>query len=149
MAVRVDDPVRVEVVMLVKVKAAVLGLKLPEEPSVLDEPIDEVRQAICNYCNIDFVPAELKYVWANMVVDYLRWAVSLAASGSAGAVAPGGSTTATIVSSLKEGDTTIGFSADTASQSSQAGNAHAIGAVLDQVVMNYLDQLNRFRKVVW
>ena len=146
---RVDDPVREEVVKLVQAKATLIGLTLPEDAMLLDEPIDEVRQAICNYCNIDYVPEELKYVWANMVVDYLRWATSLAGSASGGAVKPGGSSTATIVSSLKEGDTTIGFSADTSSQSSQAGNAHAIGAVLDQVVMNYQDQLNRFRRVVW
>ena len=146
---RVDDPVREEVVKLVQAKAKLIGLTLPEDATLLDEPIDEVRQAICNYCNIDYVPEELKYVWANMVVDYLRWTTSLAGSASGGAVKPGGSSTATIVSSLKEGDTTIGFSADTSSQSSQAGNAHAIGAVLDQVVMNYQDQLNRFRRVVW
>lgn len=147
MEVRIDDPVRVEVVKLVIAKADLIGL-WPEAPSVLDEPIDEVRQAICNYCNIDFVPAELKYVWANMAVDYFRWVDSLAASHSAGAILPGKSVPSR-VSSLKEGDTTIGFNADTSSQFSQAGNAHAIGAVLDQVVMNYRDQLNRFRKVVW
>lgn len=158
---RCDDVVRAMVFGIVLNKLTMLGYADPtpltpsgrksraDVPHPLDEPIDEVHQAICNYCNIDCVPEELKYVWANMVVDYWRWSTSVAGSGSGTPGKPNLSTVAITVASLKEGDTTIGFSADTASQSAQSGNAHSMAAVLDQVVMNYLDQLNRFRRVVW
>ena len=104
-----------------------------EDPTTF---VDEVEQAIMNYCNITAVPIELKFVWMSMVVDYLRWMDSLKPSPS-GNVAP------TALSSIREGDTTLGFSVNA------SGNAHNLQGVLDQVVMNYQDQLNRFRKVVW
>ena len=148
MVTRVDDALRSEVRQTVQSKLALMGFTVPEPATPLDEPLDEVRQAICNYCNIDFVPLELKYVWANMVVDLWRWMQSLAVDNSSSGQ-PNVSGMSVMVSSLKEGDTTVNFSAATSAHSVQAGSAHSIAGALDQVVTNYQDQLNRFRRVVW
>ena len=39
--------------------------------------VEEVELSILNYCNIAEVPEALKFVWANMVVDYWRFGVHL------------------------------------------------------------------------
>lgn len=120
----------------------------PKEPD-LEMEIEEVEQAILNYCNITVVPTDLRYVWANMIVDYLTWVDAQnetnTSSGGSGEV----SSTPVYLSSIKEGSTTIGFSADTNGQTSNALNAHTIKGALDAVVMNYKDALNKFRKVAW
>ena len=140
------EALKAEVVSIIKSKASLLGLTIPEGTETT--LVNEVEEAICNYCNISQVPSELKHVWANMAIDLLRWYLSVAGTQSEGGT-PSVSTAPVMMSSLKEGDTTIGFSADVSSQRSKAENAHNIAGSIDQVVMNYQDQLNRFRKVVW
>lgn len=115
-------------------------------PTDLESYIEEVEMSILNYCNLNQVPKELKFVWVNMVIDYVKW---IAQQASATDAVPKKSSTPTVLSSLKEGDTTIGFSADTSSVEYQASNAHKLENVLDKIVMNYEDSLNRFRRVVW
>ena len=116
-------------------------------PTDLDSYVDEVELAIQNYCGISQVPAELKFVWVCMVIDYLRW-VERQKKPSSGS-RPQQSSTPTVLSSIKEGDTTLGFSADTAATEYQVGNSHKMTDVLDRIVMNYENALNRFRRVVW
>ena len=121
----------------------------------LEMLILEVEQAIMNYCNISKVPEALKYVWANMVVDYWRWIVTIITDNATegdSTNAPGSSTTATMVASVKEGDTTVSYVADSstsASSVSYPGNAHSMQGVLDKVIMNYVDSLNKFRRIEW
>jgi len=115
-------------------------------PTDLESYVEEVEYAILNYTNLNQVPRELKFVWVNMLVDYFKWVEQQVAAKE---VAPKKSSTPTVLSSLKEGDTTLGFSADTSSVEYQASNAHKLADVLDQIVMNYFDSLNRFRRVVW
>ena len=43
-----------------------LGVDSPSD-ALLDINIDEIEQAILNYCNIDIVPKQLMYTFANMV----------------------------------------------------------------------------------
>lgn len=117
-------------------------------PSSLESYVDEVELSINNYCNTSSVAEDLKFVWVNMLVDYLRWVVRIAAS-KGNTSSPGSSSTPTILTSLKEGDTTLGFSADTAGKASQEASAHKVASSLDQVVMNYADALNKHRRVVW
>ena len=45
-----------------------LGVDSPSD-ALLDINIDEIEQAILNYCNIDVVPKQLMYTFANMVCD--------------------------------------------------------------------------------
>lgn len=106
-------------------------------PADITSYIDEVEMSIKNYCNIDSVPEELKFVWVSMTMDYFRWLQASKPDPSSGNVSP------TVLTSLREGDTSLGFSVDT------SAIAHSSQNVLDQVVLNYQDQLNRFRKVVW
>lgn len=116
--------------------------------------VEEVELSILNYCNIAEVPEALKFVWANMVVDYWRYLCELATSNasSGSETEPGSSTSATMVTSIREGDTQISFAADSKSSSSNtsyAGNAHTMSGVLDSIVLNYNDSLNKFRRIVW
>ena len=116
--------------------------------------VEEVELSILNYCNIAEVPDALKFVWANMVVDYWRYLCELASSNesSESETEPGSSTTATMVTSIREGDTQISFSADPKSSSSNTsyvGNARTMSGVLDSIVLNYNDSLNKFRRIVW
>lgn len=109
-------------------------IAVPEDTSSY---IDEVEQSIKNYCNIDTVPEELKFVWISMTMDYLRWVPPYKKDPTSGNGSP------IALTSLREGDTNLGFSIDT------HAIAHSSQNVLDQIVLNYQDQLNRFRRVVW
>ena len=116
--------------------------------------VEEVELSILNYCNIAEVPDALKFVWANMVVDYWRYLCELVSSNesSKSETEPGSSTTSTMVTSIREGDTQISFAADPKSSSSNTsyvGNARTMAGVLDSIVLNYVDSLNKFRRIVW
>jgi len=115
-------------------------------PTDLESYVEEVEYSILNYTNLNQVPQELKFVWVNMLIDYFKWVEQHATAKEASSKK---SSTPTILSSLREGDTTLGFSADTSSVEYQASNAHKLSDVLDKIVMNYVDSLNRFRRVVW
>lgn len=123
-------------------------------PSDWEYPIKEVEQAILNYCNICAVPRDLRFIWANMIIDYLRWMDAVRKANEANSDGgPGGAGVATFASSIKQGDTTVGFTADASAVSNKATAAHNLGegddGILDKVVMNYTDALNKFRRVVW
>ena len=140
---------RARVAAIVTGRLARLGLisPTPPDPSYAEDDyidlIEEIEQAIKNYCNIYVIPEELKYVWAGMVVDYVQWLAKAAVSeedaesGSSGA--------RTFMSSIRVGDTTIGFSADSIAEKERAGHLMRMG----EFVFNYEDSLNRFRRVVW
>ncbi len=109
--------------------------------------IEEIEQTILNYCHIDAVPETLRFTWANMAVDLLTY--QHAANTPAAASGGGGSATAGAVSSIKEGDTTVSFggkSPETADRD-RALNTHQ--AKLDSLVMDYMAQLQKHRRVVW
>lgn len=124
------------------------------ENTPVDSLLKEVHQAICNYCNIDTCPEDLKYVWANMTIDYWRY---ILATNAQNTPSEGGAGQVEIdsgkvrITSLKEGDTTVQVTAASKLSSSEAVAAagHDMSGVLDKFVLNYQDQLNRFRKVVW
>lgn len=126
-----------------------------EVPQNLIDLANEVEQAILNYCNISKVPNALKYVWANMIVDFVRWQGSVLAENAStddpSIEASSSSSGNTYVSSIKVGDTTVSFGTDSSSNTSVSlpKNAHSLLNVLDQIIMNYEDSLNKFRKVVW
>lgn len=102
--------------------------------------IGEVEQVIKNYCNIDKVPEALKYTWANMVVDLIKY--NYESNNSGGEVAAD----AADVSSIKVGDTQIQLGGGSNARA-KVLNSHRPD--LDQIVMNYQSQLNQFRRMVW
>ena len=106
--------------------------------------IEEVAQAIKNYCHIDSVPDELKFTWANMSVDLIRYqrASSNKDSNDLNSVNIGE------VSSLKIGDTNVnlGGGSDTNTHNI-AIKSHKVN--VDDIVMNYRQQLVAFRRMVW
>lgn len=103
--------------------------------------VGEVEQVIKNYCNIDKVPEALNYTWANMVVDLIKYNYESNNSG-------GGEVAADVadVSSIKVGDTQIQLGGGSGSRANVL-NSHRPN--LDQIVMNYQSQLNKFRRMVW
>lgn len=102
-------------------------LTTPQADDVLQDYIAETEMAIKNYCNIEEVPEQLKFTWANMSFDLI-----MGTQASAADDAPTGD-----VKSLQVGDTKIDFGA----------KAHNIN--LDTITLNYKDQLTRYRKVKW
>ena len=105
--------------------------------------IAEVEQVIKSYCNIDKVPVELNFTWANMVVDLLRFqhATNNSGGGELDDINVGD------VSALKIGDTNITLGGNSASAYSRGIKSHQ--ADLDSLAMSYKSQLQKFRRMVW
>ena len=105
----------------------ILAGKLPD-PNISEAQrlaaLAEVEQYIKNYCNITKVPQELYFVWANMAADLLRYNPDAETSGK--------------VSSISEGDTSVSFAKE-----------DAIRVYLNQLQLDYRQQLQSFRKVRW
>lgn len=104
--------------------------------------VDEVEEVIKNYCSIDEVPEGLKYTWANMSVDLVRYQYE--SNISTDDVLAG--IDASDVSNLKIGDTQIALQGNN-SERGKTLKSHRPN--LDQIVMNNKAQLNRFRRMVW
>jgi len=104
--------------------------------------IDEVGEEIKNYCNIDEIPNGLKYTWANMAIDLAKYQfeVNNPVDDILDAI------DATDVSTLKIGDTQIALGGNN-SERATALKSHKPN--LDQILMNYKAQLNRYRRMVW
>lgn len=104
--------------------------------------IDEVDQAIKNYCHITEVPEALRFTEANMAIDLINYQYETKT--------PTSEDTEDIdlgsLKSIKMGDTTLSFGADGSSSSrSKALNSHT--PRLDVLILNYKDQLNNFRRL--
>lgn len=97
--------------------------------AILADYIEEVEQSILNYCNISIVPDELRFVHANMVVDLVK--------GNQRDASEDGSFS---VKSIKEGDATVQFGGVKIDSYEQA---------MKDLLFNYKEQLNRFRKLRW
>jgi hypothetical protein len=104
--------------------------------------ISEVEEVIKNYCSIDTIPDALKFTWANMSVDLVRYQHE--SNISADDVLAG--IDASDVSNLKIGDTQIALQGNN-SERGKTLKSHRPN--LDQIVMNNKEQLNRFRRMVW
>lgn len=106
--------------------------------------IEEVEQAIKNYCNIEKVPTELRFVVANMAVDLVRYEQAIVGENPEGL----DEISLSDVASVKIGDTSVNFGKGAESAVvDKAKESH--NANLDQIVMNYTQQLHRFRRMVW
>lgn len=107
----------------------------------IQQSVDEVAMAIKNYCNINSIPTELTYVHANMVEDLIRYRKARRDADAGTVVAPSNSD----ITDLKIGDTNIKLVAG--SNVPKELKAHSIS--VDSLVMDYKDQLNGFRRMVW
>lgn len=133
---------------IVKVK---LGADTPSEP-LLKITVDEIEQTILNYCNINEIPKELTYTFANMVVDLFRYedefikATTVSAEGEEEEAEPDVNTGN--INSIRVGDTTITFGSGS-DTSIYNKNLRSHQANLDTVVLDYESQLKKFRRLVW
>jgi hypothetical protein len=121
-------------------------LNLDSDANFQKELVDEVEQSIGNYCNRDALPEELQFDWTNMTIDLLRWYDSQ--TNDSGSGSPSVVEGPMIVSSVTEGSVSIGLKSANEQKSSPA-QSRTIAGVLDEIVMNYRDHLNRFRRLSW
>lgn len=133
---------------IVKVK---LGADTPSEP-LLKITVDEIEQTILNYCNINEIPKELTYTFANMVVDLFRYedefikSTTVSVEGEEEEAEPDVNTGN--INSIRVGDTTITFGSGS-DTSIYNKNLRSHQANLDTVVLDYESQLKKFRRLVW
>jgi hypothetical protein len=107
-----------------------LKIQTTENDAVISSYVDEIKQRILHYCNTSEVPEGLKFVWASMVIDALKTeqqSIPEVAAASGGTV------------ELKIGDTAT----------KEAPGKAAAKSAIDAVVLNYLVDLNRYRKLRW
>lgn len=104
--------------------------------------LQEVEQAIKNYCHIPEVPVALKYVWCNMSIDLLlyNYEVNTTPNDVLDAFDPSD------VSTIKVGDTSISLG-DKYRNNQRSRTLQSHNADLDKIVMNYTAQLNQFRRL--
>lgn len=108
------------------------------DEDLLDMAVEETQLTILNYCNLNTIPKGLKFTWANMAEDVYRFHASKGETGT-------DSVNMEDVSQLKIGDTTIQL--DRGKNASSISKAHRPN--LDFLIMNYRQQLNQYRRMVW
>lgn len=112
-----------------------LRLRLSNEdlqPLILSY-IEEIEQRILHYCGISSVPDGLKFVWASMVIDAVR--IDLPNVDEISDTVGG-------AESVKVGDIQV-------SPGRGDGVSNTSKSTIDQVVLNYKIDLNRYRKLRW
>lgn len=129
---------------------ALYGADAPASIVVLDL-VEEVEEAIRNYCNISAVPRGLLFVWVNLAVDLGRYHAGLKRSiatstGGAGARQPA---LAGVVTGLTEGDTSLSLAVDAESESVNVASAHTLAEGVDGLLLDYRNQLNKYRRILW
>lgn len=94
--------------------------------------LEETKRFILNYCNISSVPTEANFLWANMALDLINGSY-LQNTADIDAIKP------CEVTSMTAGDMSASRSSDTI--------AHKID--LDGLILNYREQLNKYRRLDW
>lgn len=126
-----------------------LGVDSPSD-ALLDINIDEIEQVILNYCNIDVVPKQLMYTFANMVCDINTYDSQVVKDNTPATEETSGDIEipASGINSVRVGNTTVTFgSGSDTSTRNRALRSHE--ADLDSLILNYKAQLNKFRRMVW
>lgn len=111
-----------------------------EDPDIV-AAVDEVEQAVKNYCSIPAVPIALRYTVVNMAIDLLKYWVEESKVDL-------GMDDLDIsdVSSIKIGDTDINLG-ESRQDSVRKTILKSHKPNLDEIVMNYTRQLNQFRRI--
>lgn len=112
-------------------------------PDFISLALDEVEQVVLNYCMIPEVPNALRFTVANMTLDLLKYQLEV------------NKPTDTLnlenidisdVSGVKVGDTSVDIGESRRDNVRKSVlNSHKNN--LDDIVMNYRSQLNRFRRL--
>lgn len=110
-----------------------LGLQDNTLQPLIETYIDEIENRILHYCGISKVPEKLKFTWASMVIDAVR--VDLPHVAEISDTVGGGE-------NVKIGDTSV-------SPANSSGVSNVSKLIIDQVVLNYAVDLNRYRKMRW
>lgn len=110
-----------------------LGISDDSKDALIDSYVQEIGERILHYCNSKEIPVELNHTWASMVIDALRIEQPNL---------PG------IVETSGEGEqVSIGDTSSTPAQKS--GLTNTAKSAIDQVVLNYRVDLNRYRRLRW
>ncbi len=107
--------------------------------------VQEVEQFIINYCCVPSVPEALIYTVANMSIDLLSFYELRKQDASAGSDGSSDLDLVGDVSSIAIGDTKISVGDVGGTIATNVRNSHK--ANLDEIVMNYQNQLNLFRRI--
>ncbi|MBS4172118.1 phage head-tail connector protein [Bacillus sp. FJAT-49736] len=119
-----------KVLEIVKRRLKIIDTSLDD---LINDYIEQIEWKIRLYCNISEVPEALKFVWASMTIDILR-----IEHPNEEAIA---NTVAESVNSVKLGDTSIAYG----NKGTDITNTSK--ASLDDIVLNYSHELNRFRRL--
>jgi hypothetical protein len=138
------DEIIAEVYSILRLKAESMGIALFSD-LINMMYIEDVEQAILNYCNIDSVPWALRYIWANMILDFVKWAKSTKQISDPDSIGADDM----ISTSIRVGDTTVGLASKASVLSKSADSLRKTEGVLNEIVLNYTDALNKFRRVIW
>lgn len=126
---------------------SIVRLKVKEENiTMLDIQlaVDEVEETIKNYCNISLIPKSLKFTWVNMSVDLVKYTYESNRGGEDGI----DGIDIIDISSLKIGDTNINLG-NTNPNNNRSRTLKSHLPNLDEIVLNYSQQLNSHRRMVW
>lgn len=120
----------------IKLRLKSLGYEVVEgDEAALEFVIGKVKNHIKHFCNIDEVPDELEYVMIDMCCgEFLKSKKSF-----------GQLTTIQVdqmVKSIKDGDTEVVYQSSTDSMT-------LLDTYLDKLINGYLDDLLRYRQLVW
>ena len=107
--------------------------------------LEEIQQTIKNYCNIHTIPEALNFTATNMTVDLLRYEYYKKRENDP--TVQTDTQHSDNISSIAMGDTTITLGVETASGRKVALKSHQ--AMLDSLILNYKEQLNKYRRMVW
>ncbi len=115
-------------------KTVKLRLELDDShDELIDSYVQEIGQRILHYCNMAEIPTELEHTWASMVIDALRIEQPNL---------PGIAETTGGGEEIRVGDTST-------APAHSAGMTNTAKAAIDEVVLNYRVDLNRYRKLRW
>jgi hypothetical protein len=118
-----------DVLSIVKLR---LGLT-DEWDALVNSYVQEIGRRILHYTNLAVIPSELEYTWASMTIDALRIEQPKL---------PGIEETTGGGEQVTVGDTS-------SAPAKSSGLTNDAKTVIDQVVLNYRVDLNRYRKLRW
>ena len=108
---------------MVNTLKSLLGIEDDSKNVLLEFSIEQARQVVKDYCNINEVPEVLNSVIIKMAMDYYR------------NEQPGEKEVPQVVTSITEGDTSTSYSKSTSTEFESG------------LIKNYEKQLKRYRKV--
>lgn len=108
--------------------------------------VDEVVQAVKNYCMIPKIYWAMRYIVADICVDYVIYDQEM--GKDADDINPDEAMDPSDLASVKIGDVTVGFGDKYRSNQRKTNlNAHDPTNGVDGFVLDYKTQLNRFRRI--